>query len=121
MGDALRYVHSKNVVHKDITCNNVFLDEHLNARLADVAGSSIDGSKTLDRLLGQSYASLVQYAGERTYWLWEAYTTISRLGIGPLMRRRNTKLRPYTKEACSLKQDLGMSWNYHRTLLGRQI
>ena len=44
VGDALRYVHLKNVVHGDISCNNILLDEHLNARLSDFAGSSIDGS-----------------------------------------------------------------------------
>ena len=45
VGDALRHVHSKKVVHGDISCNNIFLDEHLDARLGDFAGSSIDGSE----------------------------------------------------------------------------
>ncbi len=45
LGHALRYIHSKNIIHGDISCNNIFLDENLNARLGDFAGSSIDGSK----------------------------------------------------------------------------
>ncbi|KAF9729857.1 serine threonine protein kinase [Paraphaeosphaeria minitans] len=36
------FIHSKNVMHGDISCNNVFLDEELNAKLGDFGGSPID-------------------------------------------------------------------------------
>lgn len=40
--DAVRFIHSKGVFHGDISCNNVFLDDHLNTKLGDFAGSAID-------------------------------------------------------------------------------
>ncbi|RDA83910.1 hypothetical protein CP532_3674 [Ophiocordyceps camponoti-leonardi (nom. inval.)] len=40
---AVIFLHSKAVVHGDLSCNNVFLDEGLNAKLGDFSGSSIDG------------------------------------------------------------------------------
>lgn len=40
--DAVRFIHSRNVLHGDISCNNVFLDENLNVKLGDFAGSAID-------------------------------------------------------------------------------
>ena len=45
--DTLRFVSSKNVVHGDLTCSNIFLDRHLDTKLADFAGSSLDGSDLL--------------------------------------------------------------------------
>jgi len=47
LADVLEYVHSRGVVHGDISCHNILLDEHLNAKLIDFAGSSIDGSPLL--------------------------------------------------------------------------
>ena len=44
---ALYFVHGKHVIHGDLTCGNIFLDEHLNVKLADFGGSSIDGSPLL--------------------------------------------------------------------------
>lgn len=44
---AIAFLHSKNVQHGDISCNNIFLDEGLNAKLGDFAGSSIDGQPYL--------------------------------------------------------------------------
>ena len=35
------------VIYGDLTSKNVFLDENLNAKLADYAGSSLDGSPLL--------------------------------------------------------------------------
>jgi serine/threonine protein kinase len=37
--DTLRFVHSKNVIHRDLTCGNILLDAHLKT---DFAGSSLD-------------------------------------------------------------------------------
>jgi Protein tyrosine and serine/threonine kinase len=36
------FIHSKHVLHGDISCNNIFLDKDLNAKLGDFAGSAID-------------------------------------------------------------------------------
>ncbi|KAF1953187.1 kinase-like protein [Byssothecium circinans] len=40
--DAVRFIHSRRVLHGDISCNNVFLDNNLNVKLGDFAGSAID-------------------------------------------------------------------------------
>jgi serine/threonine protein kinase len=40
---SVAFVHSKMVLHRDISCNNVFLDKEHNTKLGDFAGSSIDG------------------------------------------------------------------------------
>jgi serine/threonine protein kinase len=44
---SIAFIHSKQVLHGDISCNNVFLDKELNAKLGDFAGSSIDGQAPL--------------------------------------------------------------------------
>jgi serine/threonine protein kinase len=44
---SIAFVHSRNVLHGDISCNNVFLDHSLDAKLGDFAGSSIDGGEPL--------------------------------------------------------------------------
>lgn len=44
---SIAFIHSKNVLHGDISCNNILLDEGLNAKLCDFAGSSIDGQDPL--------------------------------------------------------------------------
>ncbi|KAF2249701.1 kinase-like protein [Trematosphaeria pertusa] len=45
--DALYYAHTSKVIHGDLTLNNVFLTDNLNAKLADFGGSSLDGSPLL--------------------------------------------------------------------------
>jgi len=40
--DAVQFIHSKGVLHSDISCNSVFLDKDLNIRLGDFGGSDID-------------------------------------------------------------------------------
>jgi len=40
--DAIQFIHSKSVFHGDISCNNIFLDDSLNIKLGDFAGSAID-------------------------------------------------------------------------------
>lgn len=44
---SVAFIHSKKVLNGDISCNNVLLDEELNAKLCDFAGSSIDGQDPL--------------------------------------------------------------------------
>jgi len=44
---SIAFVHSRNVMHGDISCNNVFLDKELNAKLGDFAGSPIDDEAPL--------------------------------------------------------------------------
>ena len=45
--DAVQFIHSREVLHGDISCNNVFLDEDLNIQLGDFGGSAIDGHSPL--------------------------------------------------------------------------
>ncbi|KAH8710112.1 kinase-like domain-containing protein [Phaeosphaeriaceae sp. PMI808] len=40
--DAVSFIHSRSVFHGDISCNNVFLDDNLDVKLGDFAGSAID-------------------------------------------------------------------------------
>ncbi|PVH90815.1 kinase-like protein [Periconia macrospinosa] len=47
IADALAYIHSSGVIHGDLEVGNVFLDGNLNAKVADFAGSSLDGSPLL--------------------------------------------------------------------------
>ncbi len=56
--EALDFCHSKQVLHGDIRCSNLLLDRHLNLKLADFTGSSVDQSEPLsyyntDHLLPQ--------------------------------------------------------------------
>ncbi|ATY60205.1 spindle assembly checkpoint kinase [Cordyceps militaris] len=44
---SVAFIHSKAVLHGDISCNNVLLMDDLDAKLADFAGSSIDGEEPL--------------------------------------------------------------------------
>ncbi len=45
--DAIAYVHSKRVLHSDISANNIFLDDNLNAMVGDFAASTIDDKPCL--------------------------------------------------------------------------
>lgn len=45
--ESIVFIHSRGILHGDISCNNVFLDNDLNAKLGDFAGSSIDGVDSL--------------------------------------------------------------------------
>lgn len=45
--DAISFLHSKGVKHCDIFCNNIFLNDNLDAMVGDFAGSSIDGKQCL--------------------------------------------------------------------------
>lgn len=41
----LAYIHSRKILHTDIECHNLLLDQHNNLKLCDFAGSSIDGEE----------------------------------------------------------------------------
>lgn len=58
IAEALCFIHGVGVIHGDLRSMNVFLDEGLNPKVADFAGSSLDGSL----LLIESPASY-QYPG----------------------------------------------------------
>lgn len=45
--DTVAALHSSSVIHGDLSCNNFFLDEDLNVKVGDFAGSSIDGEAAL--------------------------------------------------------------------------
>ncbi|GAB7344828.1 hypothetical protein MBLNU457_3283t1 [Dothideomycetes sp. NU457] len=45
--ETVAFMLSKGVFHTDLTCNNVLLDKHFRTKVADFAGSVIDGSKHL--------------------------------------------------------------------------
>ncbi|KFZ12273.1 hypothetical protein V501_04315 [Pseudogymnoascus sp. VKM F-4519 (FW-2642)] len=47
IAEAVAYVHSKNVLHSDISCNNIFIDHGFNVKLGDFAGSAIDEEPAL--------------------------------------------------------------------------
>ncbi|AEO64155.1 86ccf4b5-c30d-4d6c-b62b-5dcc89d42aa0 [Thermothielavioides terrestris] len=49
IAEALGFVHSAGVIHGDLICRNIFLDKDLRAKVADFAGSSLDGAE-LDTL-----------------------------------------------------------------------
>jgi serine/threonine protein kinase len=56
--EALDFCHSKHVFHGDVRCGNLLLDRHLNVKLGDFTGSSIDQPEPLsyydtDHLLPQ--------------------------------------------------------------------
>jgi serine/threonine protein kinase len=42
---ALAFIHSMNVIHADLTCGNISLDDSLHVKLLDFSGSSLDGSE----------------------------------------------------------------------------
>jgi serine/threonine protein kinase len=42
--NALGFIYSVGVIHGDLTCQNVFLDAQLNAKVGDFSGSSLDAS-----------------------------------------------------------------------------
>ncbi|KAH8721775.1 kinase-like domain-containing protein [Ilyonectria robusta] len=47
IAEAMDFIHAAGIIHGDLTCANIFFDEGFNAKLADFAGSSIDGSPLL--------------------------------------------------------------------------
>jgi len=47
LADILKYIHSKGIIYSDISYYNILLDKHLNTKLIDFTGSSIDKSPLL--------------------------------------------------------------------------
>lgn len=47
IANALDFAHRSGVIHGDLTWHNILLDDSLNVKLADFAGSSLDGSEFL--------------------------------------------------------------------------
>ena len=47
----MRFVHAAGTIRGDLTYANVFFDAALNAKLADLKGSSIDGNMLLVRVM----------------------------------------------------------------------
>ncbi|TQV94802.1 spindle assembly checkpoint kinase [Cordyceps javanica] len=43
VASGVAFIHSKGVLHGDLSCNNIFLDANLDAKIGDFSGSSIDG------------------------------------------------------------------------------
>ena len=43
----LSFLHGKGIIHGDLSCNNIFLDADLKARIGNFAGSSIHGQPFL--------------------------------------------------------------------------
>ncbi|KAI9747106.1 MAG: hypothetical protein M4579_007527, partial [Chaenotheca gracillima] len=77
------------VLHGDISGNNVFLDENLNAKLGDFAGSSIDGAD-----------ALVAYESRYTHPSMEETTVASDLfALGSMIYEILTGHRPYEEKS----------------------
>jgi len=71
IGNALDFVHNKNIVHLDIKPSNILIDREDNARLIDFGVSKrydleTDGSSTTTLTLSKGYASIEQYDDEGT-------------------------------------------------------
>jgi serine/threonine protein kinase len=70
--EALEFAHSVGVLNSDIHCINFFLDAHLNLKVGDWAGASIDGSKSRSsyrlrhRLFDESGADISRATGIST-------------------------------------------------------
>lgn len=47
LAETLDFIHSAGIIHGDLTTSNMFLDDRLNLKLADFAGSSIDSEPLL--------------------------------------------------------------------------
>jgi serine/threonine protein kinase len=82
--DAVGFVHSRSVLHGDISCNNVFLDDNLDVKLGDFAGSAID-----DLLPLICYETSHELPGEDTSKRTELFA------LGSTVYEIMTGLKPY--------------------------
>lgn len=60
LAQALDFVHGAGVIHGDVATHNIFLDDKLNAKLADFGGGSIDSLPLLHVVIPNN-----EYPGER--------------------------------------------------------
>lgn len=87
----LDFAHRSRVIHADVTCYNVFLDRNLNVKLADFAGSSVDGSPLLIAVTAshEHPESILSSAGDLFAFgsvLYEIMTENTPLQHSPMMR-----------------------------------
>jgi serine/threonine protein kinase len=57
--DAVQFIYLRSVLYSDISCNKIFLNDSLNIKLGDFAGSAID-----DHLLLVCYETSYELPGE---------------------------------------------------------
>ena len=90
---SLVFCHSNSVLHGDICCNNFFLDQYLNLKLGDFAGSSIDQLPAL-----VCYHTTHQLPGiEDLYAADEVRITIETeiFAFGSFLYEMSAGIRPY--------------------------
>lgn len=62
MSKALKYLHSFNVAHRDLKCENVLLSRHMNVKLADFGFARYCTDANGSRILSQTYCGSGSYA-----------------------------------------------------------
>jgi serine/threonine protein kinase len=82
--DAVGFIHSRSVLHGDISCNNIFLDDNLDVKLGDFAGSAIDDLPPL-----VCYETSHELPGEDTSTRTELFA------LGSTVYEIMTGLKPY--------------------------
>lgn len=52
----MRFLHSKNVIHRDLKCDNVLLDQHMTAKITDFGASKLKqcSEQQMTKMVGTS-------------------------------------------------------------------